>query len=1025
MDDETKLLQEFRDESSSKVIAIPTQYDPKTAQQIVLWKDIQQCFGNAKSIMNDKNAVLFVTDGNSVDLHPLRIAHHPGKVLDVLVADGRTGSPASSHSRDLSLSLEFEADMDILASMIVEPLSDESLGRVSRQNMHEPTLFQGGAIAANNSTYSLIDNNNDNNSSSIVLQEQVLVQQQLQELQQANQQTREQHQQQTDDILQRIQQSDQQAYEMQQQLNQVLETIRQLKLQPQEPPRSRNPQEIPPRYNPQNSCENWGQQDDDGLQIQKRVFDRLMTIQSRIQALLATSSQDLSSPRLFIVLPETDKVVQDGASCPVKFRLFYLCECGTHTMGEDGRRTHEIHLADHPGYTLDNHNAFFEKHGAYLLTMMYMVKYGAVVAGRVVLPPSGLRPAKSMDTSRDQGQSGCNYNFGNQVDEMIAYLENMDSINNVPKNSSSHWRQSPFELAQLKTHMRIKGGESVFGNLNPMMTQDRHCIWICREHQREYHKSVMQQLSDLVHANNGNYSEEQGRIKMKIESALLTRQFFNAIEKMLWTQRSESQWPLTTLDLKLGCHCSPNMSMGHILVNLNTIGSLTLDSGRFTLTIDSSQGATRHVEIEMAHIGDLTPDDVANIQRCQYQQLVIRNTPQKEDEDRLESLLRSNTKLKRLRIGCHAARAFAVIQLVVSTREKVLRMGVVPSLHTLEVLDDGLVSFDIDRPNDSRDHVESTIRFSTNSEVFDMQTHVKLRKGKAIAEDDPICALFQHYGWSFETLDAPSTFSNPLAACLHEGTRERGSQITFLSVTPTSLTTRGLEALDQVIKISPCSEYLRLPFNYLDQPKQLDKAVLLLSRYKEKVNNLGLYGTSLADWLPQITRAFPTRDYFPKLSVLGMKSHTVSEIPQECIPWIVAMVSTPPLMSSSTLPGSLPSPLPSPSAVGPMVEIFPDQVEKPSRLERFTLNDVTLGPDDWVSVIEAIDFGALVKLNLKDTNFSHKELELLVHRIVNNKESMATMPLRSLCLDKHLLENEAGRALRAKLREKAPIVKIK
>jgi hypothetical protein len=156
-----------------------------------------------------------------------------------------------------------------------------------------------------------------------------------------------------------------------------------------------------------------------------------------------------------------------------------------------------------------------------------------------------------------------------------------------------------------------------------------------------------------------------------------------------------------------------------------------------------------------------------------------------------------------------------------------------------------------------------------------------------------------------------------------------------------------------------------------------------------------------------------------------MKSHTVSEIPQECIPWIVAMVSTPPLTSSSTMPGSLPSPLPSPSAVAPMVEIFPDQVEKSSRLERFTLNDVTLGPEDWVSVIEAIDFGALVKLNLKGTNFSHKELELLVHRIVKNKESTPTMPLRSLCLEKHLFENEAGRALRVKLREKAPMIKIK
>ncbi|KAF9920046.1 hypothetical protein BGZ65_011586, partial [Modicella reniformis] len=54
--------QEFRTRKSSDITAIPTRNDPKTKQQVVRWKDIQQCFENAKNVMIGKAAVLFLTD---------------------------------------------------------------------------------------------------------------------------------------------------------------------------------------------------------------------------------------------------------------------------------------------------------------------------------------------------------------------------------------------------------------------------------------------------------------------------------------------------------------------------------------------------------------------------------------------------------------------------------------------------------------------------------------------------------------------------------------------------------------------------------------------------------------------------------------------------------------------------------------------------------------------------------------------------------------------------------------------------
>jgi hypothetical protein len=54
--------QAFRSQSSSQVIFIPTRHDTKSGKNIVRWKDIQQYFKDAHGVMNDDNAVLFLTD---------------------------------------------------------------------------------------------------------------------------------------------------------------------------------------------------------------------------------------------------------------------------------------------------------------------------------------------------------------------------------------------------------------------------------------------------------------------------------------------------------------------------------------------------------------------------------------------------------------------------------------------------------------------------------------------------------------------------------------------------------------------------------------------------------------------------------------------------------------------------------------------------------------------------------------------------------------------------------------------------
>ncbi|KAI8350807.1 hypothetical protein B0O80DRAFT_127114 [Mortierella sp. GBAus27b] len=87
--------QAFRADRSSKVITIPTRQDPKSGQLVIRWKDILSYFENAKIIMKAEDVVLFLTDDNLEDLIPLRIAHHPGVVLEVITQDGNQGVSSS------------------------------------------------------------------------------------------------------------------------------------------------------------------------------------------------------------------------------------------------------------------------------------------------------------------------------------------------------------------------------------------------------------------------------------------------------------------------------------------------------------------------------------------------------------------------------------------------------------------------------------------------------------------------------------------------------------------------------------------------------------------------------------------------------------------------------------------------------------------------------------------------------------------------------------------------------------------
>ncbi|KAG0222621.1 hypothetical protein BGX31_008980, partial [Mortierella sp. GBA43] len=165
------------------------------------------------------------------------------------------------------------------------------------------------------------------------------------------------------------------------------------------------------------------------IQMLQQVLNRQVMIEDRLQAVMQQNYElhEYPIPRLFIVLPKPkrrrDKVTHLLSK---QFRLYFLCECGDHTIGAGrGNLPNKIHLAKHEGYDLDQPNEFFQRYGSYVLTMMKFVKYGVMAAGVAVPPLAMFKVVEGIDAI--QKSLGMTFDkIGSLVDETIKHIQEME-----------------------------------------------------------------------------------------------------------------------------------------------------------------------------------------------------------------------------------------------------------------------------------------------------------------------------------------------------------------------------------------------------------------------------------------------------------------------------------------------------------------------------------------------------------------------------------------------------------------------
>ncbi|KAF9358832.1 hypothetical protein BGX34_008748 [Mortierella sp. NVP85] len=830
---------------SSGIIYVPTRSDGNTGQRVVLWDDIKRHFKHAEALTNGNDRVLFIGSGSHDEL-PLRIAHHPGLVLEVIMSGGSSGN---SQSRQLSLTSGSENPFSESAMILLnQSLVVRSQGQVTLLESH---AMQPAAVHRQQEVASFpaitsgqeyqtpaIENYINGNSVSLP--------------QAMNQQ----------ELLQEIQ-----------------------------------------RLRTQNEF--------------------IRVVQNRVQVLLARTYElrEHPVPRLFVILPKPMINGPQGRSTsnlPAdRFRLYFLCECGEHTMADT---LHMVHMARHEGYDLDKPRDFFEEYGSYLLTMMYMVKCG-VIAGGVVVPSFDNTDTMNELESLQRDLGGPNKSIGSLIDDTIGFIRNLIG-GTVPGSESDAQAEhrvlkalQGVDLKEMASYLLPKS-KGTLGNLYRMVTPEGHVKWVCREHYRSmYQDSTARQFQDILKANDGALIEETGNIVIKLMEKTLASQFYNSMVEVQGIQELEialkwnanmedlqafaravtmanvlhlavdcsfieNTWHhlgssdsrfdpilqlasngriqsleikccpdffarvgspssltmaprlrvlvidgkvpfdtgysflraildkyigLTELDLHLDGRYRKCWSAPDIIQGLRSLEVLKLDYEYFSTRVVICRGTIQSAEMWIMQLCDLLPKDLEFACAGHLDLLVVENTPQASDERRLADILKQNPRIKNLNIGCVGARSHIIIDLVISTRTEAVKKNNTFTRCRFELKEERLAFWDDDRHFDAFDHVTSMIVFPANSSEFTMRTRYIMRNPFKFLEGfypDTTGDFILKYGWSLETFRAPSSFSNRHAELLNIVTELKGSQLKMLNVDPTNLNDSGRNYLRRVLKRS-------------------------------------------------------------------------------------------------------------------------------------------------------------------------------------------------------------------------------
>ncbi|KAF9381546.1 hypothetical protein CPC16_009804 [Podila verticillata] len=309
--------------------------------------------------------------------------------------------------------------------------------------------------------------------------------------------------------------------------------------------------------------------------ISVKIMNKATLVQNKVQEALTQTNElhENPIPRLFVVLPELIMDGGDSVSGSLgrrpsaltpgtrtsqsadlrKFRLYFLCECGSYTKALPTSGVNHVHFVDHEGYEIVKPTEFFQKYGAFIRSFSHLIRNG-VHCGTVSIPPLLSNSQQQQHQQQMRYRSDANSLFQAHVEgqetlknkildtrlaEAIQYLDSIDTDIREDCNDDGSPTETriPFidgkDIRQLQSYLKLTASDlHSLGNLFRYVSPRGLVKWICEDH----HKLTVNRQNDLIFQQEittlgGQYDLRTGRAKIQLATDKEAGLFYRAMGK--------------------------------------------------------------------------------------------------------------------------------------------------------------------------------------------------------------------------------------------------------------------------------------------------------------------------------------------------------------------------------------------------------------------------------------------------------------------------------------------------------------
>ncbi|KAF9568340.1 hypothetical protein EC968_002951 [Mortierella alpina] len=262
----------------------------------------------------------------------------------------------------------------------------------------------------------------------------------------------------------------------------------------------------------------------DVLERYKEILVWFALILAKAEEILTTSYdfEHGNGPRLFVILPSPNHKWDSTNILTNQFRLFFLCECGTHSPApvQDAEDTRYLHLADHEGYGVREPAKFIDKLGPYLIVMLEMLKFGNQIAG-YVLP--GLSTASQISVPNAEVPTALTLDGINKSIKYIEKVAGLDTLRpwDVTKYLADVKAADGVDSSgQLTSYLEMGKDKILSSKLYRIRTMPGRADWMCRKHESSTVKNgVRSELESVLSSVGACLDYERGKITVTMTSS--------------------------------------------------------------------------------------------------------------------------------------------------------------------------------------------------------------------------------------------------------------------------------------------------------------------------------------------------------------------------------------------------------------------------------------------------------------------------------------------------------------------------